>query len=182
MSALGKRYIMTSSSIAGLPDVEPEGTKCFVYEDKNTYTFKNGGWVVDGGGGAITPADIFAIVTYDTSKAVAVLNIPEVYTPILSLVTPSRPAGKYELGLALKYTFLSANRSAFLQWRIDGGLWNEIRSVPSDVTDENGFYYAYPEDYLEAVHTIDVQMRKEDAQSNQLDVQYCDLTFQRVGL
>lgn len=173
---------MTSTSIAEMPILEPEGTKCFVYEDANTYTFKNGAWEVDGSGGAVTPEDVFGIVTYDTVKAENVLNIPEVYTPVVTLTTPLRVAGKYELGLALKYNFLSANRSAFLQWRIDGSAWNEMRSQPSDSTDENGFYYAFPDDYLEMVHVVDVQMRKEDAQSNQLDVLYADLSFQRVGL
>lgn len=118
-------------------------------------------------------------LTYDTVKESDILNIPETWTNIITLNTPERPAGTYVFGISLTYTFLSANKSAFLRFRVDGGVWNEFRSEPKDVSDTNTVYYAYPAEYEAGEHVFEVQMRKEDAVSNQLDVTFADLFFER---
>ena len=118
-------------------------------------------------------------LTYDTIKESGILNIPETWTDVITLTTPYRPAGTYVFGISLTYTFLSANKSAFLRFRVDGGPWNEFRSEPKDVSDTNTVYYAYPSEYAAGVHVCEVEMRKEDAVSNQLDVTFADLFFER---
>ena len=124
--------------------------------------------------------ELLDILTYDTIKVSNILDIPDTYVNIMTLVTPSRPAGRYNLGAAWTYTFLSANRSIFTRWRIDGGVWNENFSEPKDVSDKTATYYAYPDDYAAGSHTIEFEARKEVG-GNQFDVLFADLFFQRVG-
>ena len=125
-------------------------------------------------------AELFSILTFDEVKVSEVLNISDVYTTVATLNTPLRAAGKYMLGLSLTYTFTSTTNSAFLQWRIDGGAWNVYQREPKDNTDKTANFYSYPDDYAEGAHTVEVQMRKEDA-AGTLDIQFLDIYFQRIG-
>jgi hypothetical protein len=173
----GKRYIDSYATFADFPLVATEGMMAWDDDGKVMYFMAGGAW---------TPVEntvaMFNTLSYDTNKEVDILNIPELptWTPVVTLVTPERPAGKYVLGISITYTFLSANRSAYLRWRIDGQGWNEFTSEPKDVQDVNAVFYEYPDDYAQAAHTIEVEMAKEVG-GNALDVRFADIMFQRVG-
>jgi hypothetical protein len=177
MSNLGKRYIMSVETDSELPVIEPDGTMAWSEEANTMYIFKDGGWTAFGE----DPTAIFATLTYDTIKVENIIDIPETFIDILTLVTPARPAGKYNLGVAWTYTFLSANRSIYTQWRINGGAWIENWSEPTDVSNKTVAFYMYPDDYAAGVQTIEFQARKEDAQSGQFDVLFADAFYQRIG-
>ena len=125
-------------------------------------------------------SELFDIVTFDTNKVSAINNIPEVYTDIISVTTPSRDAGTYVMGFSIQYTFDSTSTSAYLQFRIDGGPWYEYRREPKDNSDAIGIFYSFPKDLTAGVHTLEVQMRKETA-AGILNVVFGDAWFQRVG-
>ena len=126
-------------------------------------------------------AEIFAVMTYDFQKESAILNIPETYTPVAQLITPLRAAGTYVLGFSLTWHFDRTTESVFLRWRQDGGTWNEYSSEPTEKTDANTAFYEFPDNYIEQVHDIEVEMRKESAQGI-FNLDFIDIFFQRVGL
>lgn len=124
--------------------------------------------------------ELFDVLTYDYEKVIDVLNIPETYTPVGSLVTPNREAGAYVLGFSLTWEFDRTTESAFIRWRQNGGAWNEYSSEPSDKTDSNTSYYEFPSEYIETAHVIEVEMRKETV-AGVLNLRYLDIFLQRVG-
>lgn len=124
---------------------------------------------------------VFATLTYDYAKVSNVLDIPETWTPVLTLTTPNRPDGVYEFGMSFTYDFPDTNDSAYVRWRIDGGVWNEFRSEPKDIQDRIAAYYAFPAQYAAGVHVMDFEMRKDVITANQLDLLFLDLWFHRVG-
>ena len=174
----GKRYIDAFDTLEDLPQTAVEGAQAWVGGiTKQQYIFFDGGWTAV----ADNATDVFATLTYDTVKVTNIIDIPETFVEIMTLVTPARVAGKYNLGAAWTYTFLSSNRSIYTRWRIDGSAWNENISEPTDISNKTVDFYMYPADYAAGVHTIEFQARKEDAQSGQFDVQFADLFFQRIG-
>jgi hypothetical protein len=173
----GQRHIQSVNITADLPTQAQEGDLCWDKELGAMNVWKDGGWT----GLNTGAADIFATLTYDTDKAVNVLNIPDVWTPILTLTTPSRPAGKYVVGLSFTYRFPDTNDFAEARFRVDGGAWNEFRSEPKDIADRIANFYEYPADYASGVHTIEFEMKKSTPTANQLDLLFLDLMFQRVG-
>jgi len=173
----GKRYIDSFATFAEFPLEATEGMQAWDDDGKVMYFRGAGAW-----NPVENTAAMFNALTYDTIKATDILDIPALptWTPVIQLITPIRPAGKYVLGISLTYTFLSANRSAHLRWRIDAGTWNEYQSEPKDVQDVNSVYYEFPSDYIAEAHDIEVEMAKDD-QGNTLSVSYADIFFQRVG-
>ena len=125
-------------------------------------------------------AELFDIVTYDFNKTVDALNLPETYTNVGTLVTPSRDAGTYVLGFSFTWTFDRTTESVFIRWRQNGGAWNEYSSEPTEKTDSNTAFYEFPAAYPSQIHTIEVEMRKETA-SGVLNLQFLDIFLQRVG-
>ena len=126
-------------------------------------------------------AELFDILTYDFNKASDVLNVPETYTPVVSMVTPSRVAGTYEFGVSLTYNFDVANRSVFMRFSTDGGVtWNESSAEPKDTTDDEPHVYLFPYVYAGGILDAQLEMRKQDA-TGVLNVNFADLWFKRVG-
>ena len=173
----GARFVMTVDNTSQLSDFEAEGTMCWDYQAKLMMVFDQGGWR------ALTasPGDIFGIMTYDYQKESAILNIGDVYQPIITLTTPARPAGLYYLGLSYTYTFPDTNDSVFLRWRVDGSAWQEITSEPKDIQDVIPGYYAFPKQYVAGVHVVEVEARKTTG-GNQFDMNFIDVFFQRIGI
>ena len=125
--------------------------------------------------------ELFDVLTYDTTKATGVLDIGEVYQNIATLVTPSRPAGKYEVSFAFTWALASANKSAYMRWQLNGLGWNEFRGEPKDATDIYARYYGFPYDFAAGVKTLEFEARKEDSQAGQFDITFLDLIIKRVG-
>jgi len=125
-------------------------------------------------------AELFSILTFDETKVIDVLNISDTYTQVGQLVTPSRAAGKYQLGFSLTYNFDRVTESVFMRWRQDGGAWQEYSREQKDITDDQTAFYEFPKDYAAQVHTIDLEMRKETA-NGVLNLRFLDIYFQRIG-
>jgi len=125
--------------------------------------------------------EIFEILTYDYTKAVDINAIPEVYTPVVGMVTPSRPVGIYEMGLSLTYNFSVANKSVFMRFSTDGGVsWNEFTAEPKDTTDDEPHFYQFPMEHVGGAVDMQIEARKEDA-NGVLNVHFADIWFKRVG-
>ena len=125
--------------------------------------------------------DFFDVATYDYNKAQNVLDIPETYDPIVSLVTPFREEGLYEIGMALSYTFDSNTTSVYLRFSIDGGgTWTEFINEPTDSLDIVPFVYLFPKVQLEGVFDMILEMRKESGVGD-LDVAFVDIWYKRIG-
>ena len=125
--------------------------------------------------------EIFDVLTVDTAKATDVLDIGAAYEQISVLTTPNRPEGLYEVAFSFTWQMASANKSAYMRWRLDLGDWNEFRGEPKDASDKYVRYYAFPLDLLEGVHTLEFEARKEDAGTGQFDILFLDLIITRVG-
>ena len=118
---------------------------------------------------------------YDFDKRIDVLDISENFTNIGNLITPvANQAGIYEVKFSIAYSFSDINDSVFIRFRVDGGPWFEFLDEPSDVTDLRGWFYAYPQEFAAGSHQVELEIRKEDAQANQLDVHFADTIMQLV--
>ena len=172
----GKRYIDSFPSATDFPVDAPDGAQAFAEDEQVMYFRANNAWQAFSGGDSI-----FNTLTYDTVKATDVLDIQDVWTPIATLTTPSRPAGKYVVGMSFTYSFPDTNDYAEARFRVDGGVWNDFRSEPKDIQDRIANFYEYPSDFAAGVHTIEFEMKKSTITANQLDLLFLDLMFQRVG-
>lgn len=126
--------------------------------------------------------ELFDILTIDYNKAQDILNIPEVYTTVVT-VGPSvaRPAGVYEFTLSLTYQLSVTNRSVYLRFSDNGGAtWNEFTSEPKDTTDREPHFYSYPFVHAGGPFHAIMEMRKEDV-SGTLNCFFADLMFKRIG-
>ncbi len=126
-------------------------------------------------------AELFDILTYDFQKAPANLDVPDTFVDIANLVAPTRPAGVYEMGMSITWTFDRTNRSAYMRFSGNGGTtWNDFTAEPKDSTDANVIYYAYPKIYDGvAPLQIQVQARKETA-AGTLAVNFVDVWIKRI--
>ena len=172
---MSKRYIESYPTLQDFPLNEYDGTLGWDEDGKTMYFMSDGSWQAFEGG-----ESVFNTMTYDYEKTVDILNIPETYTPVGQLVTPLRVAGTYVLGFSLTWTFDHTTESVFMRWRQEGGAWNEYSSEPTERTDSNTAFYEFPSEYIEQVHDIEVEMRKETA-TGILNLQFLDIFFQRVG-
>jgi len=68
-----------------------------------------------------------------------------------------------------------------MRFRLDNAVWNEFISEPQDKTDKRAIYYEFPADLAQGTHTLEFEARKEDAGAGQFDIQFLDLSIQRVG-
>ena len=121
------------------------------------------------------------MLPFEFAKVADVLDIPETYTSILSLTSPTLPAGTYFNGLSYTYRFPAANASVFVRWQVNGEGWNEFVHENSDASDITPFFYGYPRTYAGGVFTFEIEMRKEAAQNPQLDLLFFDVWFQQVA-
>ena len=131
-------------------------------------------------GEVLSVPELFDILTYDFQKVSGQLDLPETYVNICTLTTPYREAGLYEVAFSITTTFNRDNKSLFVRWRRDGEDWNEFLTEPTDTTDKIPWTYFFPAQYAAGVHTIEVEMRKEDA-SGTLNLDFIDVIFQRIG-
>jgi len=113
---------------------------------------------------------------YAFNKVSNILNIPETYTPVLSLIAPDCPAGTYELKMAMTWQLDVASKSVYFRWREDGGTWTEAVSEPKDRTDHVLSSYFYPKIWAGGTKTIEAEMRKEDA-IGVLDLHFLDIIW-----
>jgi len=115
--------------------------------------------------------------TLDYQKRGSVSNISETYTRLCDMVTPTREAGIYMVGISGTYTFDQTNKSAYIRFSIDAGSsWFEFRREPKDNTDSNAVNYFFPLNFNGGNFHIIVEARKEDSNGT-LDFQFIDVTF-----
>lgn len=128
--------------------------------------------------------DIFATLTHDTVKTVDALNILDSYASIGSLVTPSRPAGKYQVEFSVAYDFNIVTDSVFFRFRIDSsdpGDWYEFQIEPSAITNSVPFYYSFPFEFdSSGAHTVELETRKQNG-SGIFNVFFSDVSLSRIG-
>jgi hypothetical protein len=135
---------------------------------------------VDGVAAAETTPPVYTFAPFYYAKAKDVLNIPDTYTPVVSLAVADTEAGTYMTGLALSYRFPTTSRSVYIRWRVNGGAWVEFVHEPGDAADVLPLVYTFPTTYPGGVFTFDMEMRKGTTGA-QLDCQYADVWAQRVG-
>ena len=125
--------------------------------------------------------EIFDILTYDYDKQSGILDIPDTYTPVTAVTTPTREAGVYEYGISITWVYDRTNTSAFLRFSTDGTTWNEFIAEPKDKTDSNTTYYAFPKVITTSGPlTLQVEMKKETG-AGALDCNFADVYIKRVG-
>ena len=128
--------------------------------------------------------DYLAQYTYDYKKegitsGGAIEIIDDTYQTVCELITPSRPAGTYEMLVSLVWTFNTANRSAYYRWSADGGsTWKELSTEASDKTNTENFSYSFPKSLSTGVIHLVLQARKELA-GNEMIVQHANLVAER---
>jgi hypothetical protein len=116
---------------------------------------------------------------YEYEKRSNILNIPSTYTEINHLVRPTLPAGVYEVGFSLTWTYTQNNSTVFIRWSTDGGgTFAELQfEVPTSTT-VIPTYYAYPYIRVEGPADIIVQARKASG-SGTFDVNFSDLWLEK---
>ncbi len=126
--------------------------------------------------------ELFDILTLDYDKGGPSLNIGDVYVPITEIITPVRPAGIYEFGISMTWTYDRTNRSAYMRYSTNGGTsWNDFIAEPKDSTDANAMYYAYPRILAaDGIQQLRVESRKETG-AGTLDINFADCWIKRIN-
>ena len=129
---------------------------------------------------SITGEDVDGSInyTYDYQIELEVNNIPETYTNIVSLTTPNRESGVYEVGMSVNYNFDQNNKSLYMRWRANGGAWAEFTTPPSSAILDTPRYIIDVVEHTVGPMVFEVEMRKEDA-SGIFNVPKIALTFER---
>lgn len=110
---------------------------------------------------SITALEGLSTYDYATISNVTVTN--DVYENILTLTTPIRDAGTYEIRMSQMYTLASTVNSAYFRFRVDGGTWVEVRREPKDVTDIVPMDYWKVISHVGGTITVEVESRKGNA-------------------
>lgn len=176
-------YFLPNPSVSGYKRIGAEGTEEL---NENAYGVdvvfqqftKSEDWDIlshsesVGGGGTS--------YSYDYVKEVNILDIGEVYEPIATLTTPSRPGGTFEVKFAVTAHILSSNRSYNLRTRLNGGAWREYVFEESDITNLHPLFYSFPRELPAGVNVMELEARKEPG-ANQFDITFANLVIQRVA-
>ena len=125
-------------------------------------------------------ADITTLETYDFVSTTAISISAVTYEDIVTIVTPSRDIGTYQITISFTFDYDSTNKSAHFQWSFDGGTnWEEYRIEPKDKTDKKTMTYTFPLDKSTA-GIFDVRVQgKCEASSNHLTVDYANIIIER---
>ena len=128
--------------------------------------------------------DYLAQYTYDYVKVGETAGAPisvvdDTYETIAELITPSRPAGTYEMLVSMVWTYSTAARSAFYRWSSDGGAtWKELSTETKDKTNTENFSYSFPKSLASGITHLILQARKEGA-NDEMIVQHANLVVER---
>ena len=117
--------------------------------------------------------------TYDYATINDVLDIPDTFTNILTLTTPYRDKGDYSIGFNAEFKFTSNNKQLFMRSRVDGGPWRDYAYAPTDTSFITPYSYDKIIPFEAGIHTLEVEMRKEDAQGV-FDMVTFGLKFERI--
>ena len=120
-------------------------------------------------------------MTYNTEKATSIADIGNTFQNVITLTTPNLETGLYEVKFSLQYTFTTTSKYLEVRWRVDGGAYTVLREQARFTSIPEVIDYFYPKNYAQGVHTLELEMRKEDA-TGTLNVEFADLIFQRVGI
>lgn len=124
-------------------------------------------------------AELFSILSYVYEKVANIINIPDtVWTPIVSVTAVNAQIGVQEIGLSVSATFPDIINSAYLRFRITGGVWHILSHEQKDISDSISFYYAFPHEWTGGDLFIEVEAQKEGGQ-NSLDVNFADVWIER---
>jgi len=117
--------------------------------------------------------------TYDYKKVKDQVTTSDAYAPLVSMATPAREAGTYEIKISSTFTYNTTGKSAFFRWSIDGGTnWEEFSVEPKDVTDKKALSYDFPYEHLGGAIDIRLEFKCESA-SNTLTVLFANLVFEQ---
>ena len=108
----------------------------------------------------IAALQAFHTFDYVTGQSISVPS--DTYTTVLSLTTPSRPAGTYVLTQSMLYSLDNTGASAYFRFTINGGgTWTEIRKEPKDNTDLTPESLSKVLVHPGGVFNLEIQSRKE---------------------
>jgi len=105
--------------------------------------------------------DTLSVFEYDST--VDILDIPETYTNVATLIYVDMPAGVYMIGLSATYNLDITQKSVFARFSINGGIPEDFSKEPKDSTDREAFSYSFP--YVHSTSgnfELLMDMRKED--------------------
>jgi hypothetical protein len=127
----------------------------------------------------VTALESFHTYDYNIASNITVTN--DVYENVLTLTTPIREAGTYEIRMSQMYSLNSTINSAFFRFRVNGGAYVEVRREPKDNTD------IIPMDYWKVLThaggttiTVEIEARKGNA-SDILTIAEINAAVTRVG-
>jgi len=128
----------------------------------------------------ITGEDVDGSINYtvDFEENLDILDVSDTFTNVMTLTTPLREAGKYEIGFSIEFEF-DANKLIHLRSRINSGIWREYAFHITDNQYVQPFDYHKMLDFVEGSHTIEIEMRKEDV-SGTFNVLLIQSYFKRI--
>lgn len=124
-------------------------------------------------------AELFDILTVDTASD-AVLDVSEVFEPIVSLTTVERVAGLY----TVEVTFLPiyADILRFIAYKTTGDIDStEFFHTNTALTDKEQIIYTGYINHIGGVFNLVLEVRKESALGSQLDIAEATISFKRIG-
>lgn len=124
-----------------------------------------------------------ALPPFYFGKAKDVLNVGDVYVPIVNLLIGEVPGGVYMFGIAVSYTYDTTTRSVYIRWRTGPlNAWNEFVHEPGDTTDVVPLVYTFPTNWATGPLAFELEMHKESGGGGgTLNVLYADVWAGRVG-
>jgi hypothetical protein len=125
--------------------------------------------------------ELFDILRAEVSKASAITDVPDTWTPVVSVTMTNAEAGIYEFGTAVQATIYDINDSAMLRYSINGGDWYVMRRESKDVTDIITWSYLFPK-IINSTQTLSIAVEAaKDVGAGQYDVDFADVWIYRVG-
>ena len=127
-------------------------------------------------------AELFDILDFHAEKASAITNIGTAYQTIVTMTTPSLPAGEYMISYSYELNFNGQKNQPAISQLIGDFAGSEFSDSigDNDIGDKNRAY-AFPKTLTAGVYTLGIQMKKSAQFSAQLDVDFVDVMMQRVG-
>ena len=131
---------------------------------------------------SITGEDVDGAInyTYDYIINLDILNIPETYTNIVSITTPNREAGVYEMTMSVIYNFDQNNKKLYMRRKFNGGDWLEFANPAVDTIHNQSKTIMNVIEHAGGTASCEVEMRKEDG-SGIFNVARISLSFKRVS-
>jgi len=116
---------------------------------------------------------------YKYSKTTNMLDIPDTWTPVTSILAENAVSGVYEIKISVQGFMGDTSDAAMIRFQVNNGGWTEFRREAKDNDDTVGWTYLYPIPHLEGDILLELEAKKETG-GTRYDIQFADTIIEKV--